>query len=105
TDEERARFLAGLTDLNRRASAHGGVSFAEVPPQEQAQILKTLEAESLAMLLLNAQAKPFFSLLKELTLLCYYTSQIGASQELRYVHVAGSYAADIPFDQVGRAYS
>jgi hypothetical protein len=35
----------------------------------------------------------------------YYTSEIGASQELRYVHVAGRYDGGVPYAQVGRAYS
>ena len=52
-----------------------------------------------------AQARPFFPWLKELTLVGYYTSEIGASQELRYVHVAGRYDGDVPYRQIGRAYS
>ena len=33
------------------------------------------------------------------------TRAIGASQELRYVHVAGRYDGDVPYRQLGRAYS
>ena len=39
------------------------------------------------------------------SLVGYYTSEIGATQELKYVHAAGSYDGDVPFDEVGRAYS
>ncbi|MDH4133072.1 MAG: gluconate 2-dehydrogenase subunit 3 family protein [Gemmatimonadota bacterium] len=46
-----------------------------------------------------------FSWLKELTLVGYYTSEIGASQELRYVHVAGRYDGDMPYEEGDRAYS
>ena len=48
---------------------------------------------------------PFFPWLKELTVVGYYTSEIGATQELRYVHVAGQYDGDVPYRKVGRAYS
>lgn len=46
----------------------------------------------------------FFRTLKELVLVGYYTSEIGATQELQ-MHPWGSWRADIPYSEVGRAWA
>jgi gluconate 2-dehydrogenase gamma chain len=46
----------------------------------------------------------FFRTLKELVLVGYYTSEPGANQELR-LNPMGSWRADIPYSEVGRAWS
>jgi hypothetical protein len=51
------------------------------------------------------QRQPFFHTMKELTLLGYYTSQIGATQELKYAPVPGRFDGCVPFATVGRAWS
>jgi hypothetical protein len=47
----------------------------------------------------------FFRRMKELTLLGYYTSQPGATQELKYAQVPGRFDGCIPFATVGRAWA
>lgn len=49
--------------------------------------------------------QPFFRTIKELTLLGYYTSQVGATRELKYAQVPGRFDGCIPFASVGRAWS
>jgi hypothetical protein len=100
--EEQQRFLAGLADVDARAKAAHNVSFVEATPAQQTALLTAMDQESR-----NAPrgSRPFFPWLKELTLVGYYTSEIGATQELKYVHVAGKYDGDVPYSQVGRAYS
>ncbi len=105
TDEERNRFLAGLADLDARAQTADGHRFLESTPEAQTAILKDTEAAAIAARASDADETPFFSMIKELTLVGYYTSEIGATQELKYVHAAGSYDGDVPLDEVGRAYS
>lgn len=46
----------------------------------------------------------FFRTLKELVLVGYYTSEMGATKELR-VNPMGSWRADIPYDGVGSAWA
>lgn len=104
TDDERTRFLAGLADLEIRARA-GGQSFLASPLETQTRILKELEAEAISARSSGTGETSFFHSLKELTLIGYYTSEIGAAQELKYVHTAGFYDGDVPFEEIGRAYS
>ncbi len=48
---------------------------------------------------------PFFMTLKELTLAGYYTSEIGATQELQWNSAPGRYDADVPLADVGRTWA
>lgn len=48
---------------------------------------------------------PFFSTLKELTIAGYYTSEVGATQELRWNPAPGRLDADVPFSEVGRTWA
>ena len=50
-------------------------------------------------------APPFFRQLKELTLAGYYTSEVGATEELRWNAAPGRYDADVPFSEIGRAWA
>ena len=46
----------------------------------------------------------FWRRMKELTLTGYYTSQVGATRELR-VNPMGAWRADVPFDSIGRSWA
>lgn len=48
---------------------------------------------------------PFYRQLKELTLAGYYTSEVGATQELQWIAAPGRYDADVPLSEVGRAWA
>jgi hypothetical protein len=43
--------------------------------------------------------------MKELTLVGYYTSEPGATQELRHEPVPGRYQACVPLSEIGRAWA
>lgn len=47
----------------------------------------------------------FFRMLKELTLVGYYTSEAGAGEELRFVQVPGRWEACMPLEDVGRTWA
>jgi hypothetical protein len=47
----------------------------------------------------------FFRTLKELVLVGYYTSEAGATQELRLMPVMGPWRADVPYPEIGHAWA
>lgn len=102
---ERDRFAAGLADVERRSAARAGKAFAAASPDAQTAILTELDAEAQKAMASGAAQKPFFSMLKELTVVGYYTSEIGATIELKYVDMVRRYEGDIPFARAGRTYS
>ena len=43
--------------------------------------------------------------MKEMTLVGYYTSEIGMTQELRLPEITSSYSGCVPYDQIGRSWA
>lgn len=101
-DEERARFLDGLADVDRRARRATGHPFLELSAAEQHDLVATLDAEAFAP---HAPPATFFRRMKELTLVGYYTSLDGATHELAYARVPGRFDGCVPLATVGRAWA
>jgi hypothetical protein len=106
---ERDRFLAGLNALNLRAMRGHAAPFLRCSAADQVALLTTVDAEAYPPKELPAKAEPqssgwFFRRMKELTLLGYYTSELGATKELR-VSPMGAYDGDVPYHTLGRGWS
>lgn len=101
--EDKDHFMAGLAQVDEMAQAANGGNFVDNTEEQQVALLTELEDAAYADP--GGDQKPFFSMMKELTLTGYYTSEIGATQELKYLHVAGEYRGDVPYEEIGRAYS
>lgn len=117
TAEERMGFLKDLTALDERIKSERGASFSELGPEDRGAVLDQLGAE---MLLAgedsnalgditnsddNNGRKHIYRELRELTIFGYYTSEVGASEELIYDPIPGDYHGCIPFADVGKAWS
>jgi gluconate 2-dehydrogenase gamma chain len=94
------RFLDGLIDLDRRAAASHGRLFIELDHTGQDGVLHAVETDAYAA---RAQgAESFWRDLKYLTLLGYYTSEIGIVQELRTNRFPGRFDGRAPIAAVSR---
>ncbi|HEV8265982.1 MAG TPA: gluconate 2-dehydrogenase subunit 3 family protein [Gemmatimonadales bacterium] len=105
---ERQRFVAGLADVDARARQTCGRAFLECAPGEQRALLEQLDHAAFATSApedATLDAMPFFRVFKDLTLLGYYTSEAGATRELRHDPVPGRFAGCVPLAQVGRAWA
>ena len=106
--DERARFLAGVDDLDARARSAAGVGFAGAGPEVQDGILETLQAETseragAPMFLRRRAPQTFFLALKELTIVGFCTSEVGATQVLEWQAMPGRFDACAPVASLGRA--
>ncbi len=102
-DEERRRFLAGLSDVDARAQRSCGRAFLRCATAEQRTLLEQLDRETFGAT--APPEVPFFRLMKELTLVGFYTSEAGATRELRHAPVPGRFEGCVPLDQIGRAWA
>lgn len=92
-------FLAGLDAINQA----GGAPFLSLDQEKQVSTLMAAEQEALGKR--NTSPKPFFLMMKELTLLGYFTSEAGASQALTYVHIPGNYDGCVPLQEGQKAWA
>ncbi len=101
TAPERDSFLSGLADVDARAQQACGHRFVDCPTKDQHALLEQIDREAFAS---AAQPTPFFRTMKELTILGYYTSKVGATSELRHVQVPGGYDGCVPLTKTDRAF-
>src|SRR3989441_1435401 len=91
-DDDRARFLSGLADVDTRCRDAFGADFLGAAAAQRTAVLAGLDAEVTALRAASASPeKHFFQRMKSLTLFGYYTSEVGATQELRYETIPGSF--------------
>lgn len=113
TPVERSIFMDGLASLDAFCLATYRKSFNAGDARERTAALTHADESSRAYQAQPAQKiretsdeySPFFYKLKLLTVLGYYTSEVGATQELSYNPVPGRYQGDYDFDKVGRQWS
>lgn len=105
--EDRDRFLSGLDDVNARCEKRYGASFVDCTSEQQLALVGALDSETFGA---DAPAPdpenpPFFRMLKELVVVGYYTSEIGATEELKTNVVPGYHDGDVPYEDIGRTWS
>ena len=107
----RDRFLSGLAELDQSFRLQNDRSFAHASLDEQTAFLEPLDAEAAMArrLAANQGAKSpglsWFATMKELTVVGYYTSEIGATQELRHQMIFSTYDGDVPYRPGDRAWA
>jgi len=104
--QEDAAFRDGLVKIARACRAKFGKTFLESSPAQRTELLTALDAERQAHAKSKAADAPphYFQMLKELTILGYYSSEIGCTQALRYVEVPGAFHGDVPYKKGDRAW-
>jgi hypothetical protein len=106
TPADRDRYFAGLTDFDATAVSENGKKFVALELQQQVALVRRFHDAAVGeeRRLRGAHAplqRPFILMTKELTLLGFFTSQVGATQVLQYVAVPGSYHGCIPVEEAG----
>lgn len=133
---DRARFAAGLEDVDARARRAFGRPFLQCAADRQQALVAELDREAFArpapaatspataasrqtergvagapVAAQQATAQqataspPFMRTMKELTVVGYYTSRLGATRELRHEPVPGRFDGCVPLAQVGRTWA
>jgi len=103
--EDRARFQMGLAGLDDHMQEAHGVVLRDATHEQQNALLSRLDQEAIAARNEGADPLPFFAYLKEWTLVGYYTSEVGATQELQWLPAPGRYDADVSLEEVGRTWA
>ena len=106
-EKDQKIFRNGMKKIQELSEKEYNNNFTDIKPEqrhallvkldnEQKEVVKTLKAD---------QPKPYFRLMKELTLLGYFTSEIGCTQARRYVQTPGRFDACIPYKKGDKAWA
>jgi len=108
--EERKRFLDGLADLDDRSRKRFAKAFTTSTPDQRTELLQLVDAEVAGLRDADKQgthreptpSQGFFGMMKRLTLLGYFTSEVGQTEELHNPIIPGRYDGCVLLDQRGK---
>jgi hypothetical protein len=107
-DEKNQKiFTEGIAKLEEASQKKFSTAFAKATPAQRKELLSAIDKEANEYNKSKKDGDPphYFSLMKQLTLLGYFTSEIGATQALRYVAVPGRYEGCIPYKKGDKAWA
>jgi hypothetical protein len=96
---EQDAFRRGLHELRDR---HG---FLRLNAEDRTALLTRLDAEARRFIRVSGQPPHPFTMIKQLTLHGYFTSEVGSKEALRYIATPGRYEGDVPYAKGDRAWA
>ncbi|MGI4733963.1 MAG: gluconate 2-dehydrogenase subunit 3 family protein [Janthinobacterium lividum] len=92
-------FTEGLEKLEAASRQLNSKGFLESTPAQRTALLTALDTEQKNYSKTKTLEQPnhYFRMVKELTLLGFFTSETGATKALRYLPVPGKYDGNVPY--------
>lgn len=106
-EKDQKVFLDGMAKLNEACNKATGSDFMKASAEKRKEFLITIDKEAKEYQKNKKPEDPahYFSLMKQLTLLGYFTSEVGATKALRYVAVPGKYEGCVPYKKGDKAWA
>jgi hypothetical protein len=106
SEQQHAVFAEGLVKINKASVARYGAPFGDCTPAQRTELANALDAEQRAYTAKKTKEAPphYFRMMKELSVLGYFSSEIGCTQAVRYIEVPGAYHGDIAYKKGDRAW-
>lgn len=104
SQEQRDTFFKGLQDMQALCREINNKAFLDCTAPQQTALLQKLLEEAHSGSDKKTEAAGFSTLIRQFTIIGYYTSEIGATQELRQPPM-GQYLSCIPFTEKSRAWA
>ena len=110
TEEQQEYFLNGMDDFNELARTAYDSDFADLSDEQKYEFASEKNEESLDPDHVDIPddapfSDPFFLIFKELTLLGYFTSEVGATEVLQYQMNPGDFRGCEPLEEIGKTWA
>jgi hypothetical protein len=105
-DDNHRIFHDGLSAVDRACRKAHGKPFLDATPAERTSLLNTIDAEQRKYMREKARTEPphYFRLMKDLTVLGFFSSEVGCTSALRYVEAPGAYNGDLAYKRGDRGF-
>ena len=99
TPEDQKVFRDGMAALNEASKkANGGATFMAATPAQRTAVLTALDKEQFDFQKVRKdQPRHYFRMMKELSMLGFFTSEIGYTKAMRYVESPGPFKPCEPY--------
>jgi len=102
--EKQRIFLNGLNELEAESKAQFDQTFTKCDDEQKDSLLKQSLQKGKTLLKNDPRVEhSFFHMIKELTLLGYFTSEPGMKQALNYVPIPGNFKGCIPLEKTAKS--
>ena len=100
-------FMEGFQKLDEFSEKMYDTTFLKLTPEQRNTLLVSLDKEQKEYMANKKAEDPghYFRMMKELTLLGYFTSEIGSNQALRYVEKPGRYDGCVDYKKGDKAFA
>jgi len=107
TPEDKEIFFKGMSLLDEESNKKYGKKFVAIEARQKHELFLRLDKEQKDY---SKNKKPedpahYFRMMKELTLLGYFTSEIGCKKALHYVQIPGRYDGCIPYKKGDKSWA
>lgn len=97
TESQQRIFHSGLAQLRATAERDYGRDFMALSAEQRTEMVRRLDREAKAVA--GGEGEPhYFTMIKQLTLFGFFTSEVGGTEVLRYVAVPGRYDGCTPYE-------
>ena len=105
--EDQAIFRAGMTALDEASrKANGGATFMKATPAQRTALLTALDKEQFDFQATRKeQPQHYFRMMKELSMLGFFTSEIGYTKAMRYKESPGPFQPCVPYTKGDPAWA
>jgi hypothetical protein len=106
-EKDQKIFYEGVSKLNDAAQKKYSKDFMELMAEEKHDLLVAVDGEmkEYNKSKKEGDAQHYFTLMKQLTLWGYFTSEPGSTKALRYLPVPGKYEGCIPYKKGDKAWA
>ncbi len=107
TPADQKIFINGISKIDEASNKKFGKKFLDTDAKQRTELLTDLDKEQKAYSKTKKEKDPnhYFKMIKELTLLGYFTSEVGCTKALRYVAVPGRYDGCVPYKKGDKAWA
>jgi hypothetical protein len=106
---DKDRFMKGLQAFEDECKTSQGDAFINLEADKQTAWVKNVHAAAIEAFKKadekGKKERPFILMMKELTLLGFFTSEPGATKVLQYEPVPGAYRGCVPLKEIGRTWA
>ncbi len=100
-------FIDGLKKIDELSEKQFSTSFVKADAKQRTELLTALDKEQKEYQAKKTKEEPshYFRMMKELSVLGYFSSKEGATQALRYLPVPGKYDGSYPYKKGDKAWA
>ena len=106
-DKEQKIFHEGIKKLDDACKEMHKTSFLTATPEQRTSLLVDLDKKAKEYQKTKKKEDPvnYFTMMKQLTLFCFFTSKPGMTQAMRHIAVPGKYDGAFPYKKGDRAWA